>query len=187
MPEAGGAPAAEELNTSGGTMSVRRLVGLGLALAVGSACNNEPTGIQVSDLAGTWNVTKWEYRLDADPGTFVDVVTVGFGATLTIQSDGSYTGTLTIPGVGNVPIAGVITIEDNVLSLGFAAPVKIPPGCTTACTLNLDPADPAIFETVVLSGNQLTVTGTDFSWPALGLPGEPAGQPANLTISLVRS
>ena len=43
----------------------------------------------------------------------IDVIAAGGAWTFTIISDGSYTGTVTTPGVGTFPVSGTSTIVDN--------------------------------------------------------------------------
>jgi hypothetical protein len=102
-----------------------------------------PKEITIADLAGTWTATKMEYTNKANNSQKVDLVQLGVGMKLTINSSGRYTATLTISGLGELTTAGTITLQGG--------------------NLILDDDEEAENQTVAftLSGNTLTLTGDD--------------------------
>lgn len=98
------------------------------------ACDDDTTGTRIADLAGFWNATQFEYDdVTGDaPGFGLDAVAdVGGIVTLAIALDGSFTGSVEIPGVtvepqtgetAPVTIGGILSILDpDTLSIDFDA------------------------------------------------------------------
>jgi len=69
--------------------------------------------ITTADFIGTWTATKWTETNLVSPYQTFDVIAAGGVWTITIISDGSYTGSVTIPGSGTVLVSGTSTILDN--------------------------------------------------------------------------
>lgn len=168
---------------------------LGLGCSGDGDNGNGTTGLQVSDLAGTWTATKWEYVQVGNPSVTEDVILLTFGATINVNADGSYQGSLTVPGVGTIPFAGAVTITNSAsgstLELGFSTLIPVgAPGCETTtpdtCQILLDPASPFDFD-VTLSGNTLTLEGSNYSWDFLTDNPDGGSLTTNLTIVLLRS
>ena len=68
--------------------------------------------ITTADFVGTWTATQWTETNLVSYQT-VDVIAPGGAWTITIISDGSYTGAVTIPGSASVPVSGTSTIVGN--------------------------------------------------------------------------
>lgn len=148
----------------------------GLAIAgVAVACGDDPVGngnggggTTVADLAGAWTASQFEYTMVAPPNTALDLIALTGEATVTAAADGSYNGTLLLPGApGAAPFSGDITISGSSLTLGFDMLTVIGP-------ITLDPAEPFEFDSFTLSGNQLTLSASvaefDFTLGACGTP-----------------
>jgi hypothetical protein len=61
-------------------------------------------------LAGTWNGTKFEFTNKADPAQTFDLIAEGGTLTLTIASDGRYTGQMVMPGETD-NISGTLEVQ----------------------------------------------------------------------------
>lgn len=87
-----------------------------------TGCDEDATGVEVADLAGTWNATRFEYTDQATPAFSVDVIADLQGTvTLDVGEDGSFTGTIEIvlAETGQVPMAGTFSISGDTLSIDF--------------------------------------------------------------------
>lgn len=94
------------------------------------ACDDDPTGIQISDFAGSWTASVVQYTAHADASRQLDIVSVGGGLTLVVGSDGTYSGTFTHPQLGTIPITGSVTlVSDTEADIVFNWPeaVTTPP------------------------------------------------------------
>ncbi len=94
-----------------------------------------------ADFVGAWTAVTWTETDLASPQT-ADLIALGWGWTITIASDGSYTGTVVMPGPVNVPVSGTSTILSN-------TSMVVQQG---ASTFNI---------TYTLSGNTWTLMHTD--------------------------
>ncbi|MFW5952321.1 MAG: hypothetical protein ACOCVZ_09420 [Gemmatimonadota bacterium] len=99
-------------------MKLVRAVGVVvLATVAFTACDEDTTGVEVSDLSGFWNSTQFEYSdvTGEAPGFGVDGT-----VTLDVETDGSFTGTLTMPRVTVDPETGeTVTVDiGGTLSIG---------------------------------------------------------------------
>jgi hypothetical protein len=157
----------------------------GLALGCSEDNGTQPTGVTIADLVGTWNVTKWEYQDAANTALKENIVVFGFGASVTIASDGTYQGTLSVPdpasgNIATVPFNGTVSITNDQLTLSFANLLDLG-------VLVLDPADPQNFTlTLDPSGSALTLFGTGYQWDFIA--DDPTGDvTANLTINFART
>jgi hypothetical protein len=116
-------------------MFVRALSVALLATFALAACDEDPTGVEIADLAGFWTATEFSYddQTGDAPGFNIDVVsaTVGGTVTLDVSESGTFTGTVRIPGLTvdpgtgetiTMPIGGTISlISDETLSIDFNA------------------------------------------------------------------
>ena len=114
---------------------VRSLSVVLLATFALAACDEDSTGVEIADLAGLWTATEFSYNDQTGdyPGFGIDAVsaTVGGTVTLDVAEDGTFTGTLRIPGLTvnpatgetvTIPIGGSISlIDDETLSIDFDA------------------------------------------------------------------
>jgi hypothetical protein len=86
-----------------------------LLAAILASCSTHT--ITTADFVGTWTATKWTETNLVSPYQTVDVIAVGGVWAITIISDGSYTGSVTIPEPVGPPVtilvSGTSTILDN--------------------------------------------------------------------------
>ena len=138
-------------------------------------------GTSVADLAGNWTASQFEYTKVGSAGTSVDLVTLGGAAAVNLASDGSFTGTLRLPGsTTNIPFMGTIAINGSTLTLTVSDTVN-------AGLITLTPDDPIVFNSFTLSGNQLTLsstTGIDFDF-TLGMCGAPPCPEDDATLVII--
>jgi hypothetical protein len=117
--------------------------------------------ITTADFVGTWTAIKWTETNHASPYQTVDVLAEGGTWTITIISDGSYTGTVYTPGEGTFAVSGTSTIVDN-------SSMVVQQGSQT---MNI---------TYTLSGNTWTLTHSDGTYN-FGSGQQPATQ--NITAT----
>jgi hypothetical protein len=90
-----------------------------LVAALAAGCGSDtigPADLQLSDLVGTWNVTKIEYTSDANRGTKRDLIADnGATGTITVNANGTYTYTLTAPGPITQTTTGIFTVQNGVV------------------------------------------------------------------------
>ena len=155
-----------------------------MAAAV-AACDEEgdPTGIEVSALAGVYSVQTFEYEADDGSNSF-DLATVPatqggpWGILdMTVATDGSFEGEMKLPtpqGVQTFAVGGDIAItSDSTMRIDFDAQ-------TDALGL-LDDFEDGTF---TLNGNTLTLVLTNVTFDFTLSGGEPV--PADLTIIATR-
>ena len=103
-------------------------------LAVGCGDDEDPMGVTVADLEGTWTSTIWTYSLVEDADTQLPFASLLFEASLVVEASGAYAGVLQIPdgagGTVDVPINGSIELQGDTLLLKFATTFLIPPTCS---------------------------------------------------------
>lgn len=152
---------------------------------------DDATGVEIADLAGVWNATQFEYSEIGGAGFSIDAITQAQGTvTLDVQANGSFTGTVRIPGLTvnpadgstvTIPIGGTISlINDSNLAIDFNSATE---------ALGFFGDFDAAF---TLSGDTLTFINEDtqFDFPdalevqALGAARGPV--PVDLTVTLVR-
>lgn len=169
--------------------ALRKLVTLLAIAGIAVACgDDDPTGngnggTTLADLAGSYTASQFKYTMVDPPNTAVDLIALTGEATVTVNAGGSFTGTLTLPGTTTAaPFSGTVTLSGSTLTLTFATLVVIGP-------ITLDPADPFVFDTFTLSGNQLTLSASsaefDFTLGTCTTPPCPEF-PATLVIILNR-
>jgi VCBS repeat-containing protein len=90
-----------------------------LAAALAAGCGSDtigPADLQLSDLVGTWTITKIEYTSDANRGTKRDLISDnGATGTITVNANGTYTYTLTAPGPITQTTTGTFTVQNGVV------------------------------------------------------------------------
>lgn len=146
----------------------RTLTLAALTVVLLSGCD-DATGVQIADLAGFWNATLFQYDDDTGdhPGFGLDVVTEWNGAaTLDVAESGVFTGTLSIPGVTQVPsgapglveISGTLSVVDpDSIRFDFSSSTESLPGSPLA----------DFTAAFVLAGNVLSFTSDEvlFDFP----------------------
>jgi hypothetical protein len=90
-----------------------------LGLAAAAACGDS-TGVQLADLAGTWNITLLEFSEVGGSATVDLIADLSGTATIDIESDGAYTLTVTVQGVPETE-TGTITVVGNEITLAGAS------------------------------------------------------------------
>jgi hypothetical protein len=75
-----------------------------------SACG-DGTGVEESDFVGTWDATSLEYTNAADPNQTVDVIDLGATFVITMEADGTFSATITIPGEVPEPMTGTWSVN----------------------------------------------------------------------------
>ena len=96
---------------------------LGLVMLAMTACD-DATGVEVADLAGSWNATRFEYSDDANPTFSIDAISdAGGSVTLDVQESGAFSGMIDIPGLTPqaLPIGGTFSIDGDTLTVDFDA------------------------------------------------------------------
>ena len=89
-----------------------------------TGCDEGVTDVQVSDLAGTWNATQFEYTDNENPTFSIDAISdAGGSVSLTVQESGAFVGTINIPNLtpGELPIGGTLSIDGGNLVVDFDA------------------------------------------------------------------
>ena len=78
-----------------------------------------PDEVPLADFAGTWVQTKWEYTTMAGPDQSVDLIAMGYEVTLTIDVNGRFDGTVSVPGPppGVLTVGGDFTIDGDRISI----------------------------------------------------------------------
>ena len=130
----------------------------GIAVACG---DDDPTGngngnggTTLADLAGNYTATKFEYTMIDPPGTALDLIALTGQLTVNLAADGSFTASLLNPlAPPAVAFSGTIAISGTTLTLTVSDTV-------TAGTIELLPEEPFVFDTFVLSGDQLTLSAS---------------------------
>ena len=154
-----------------------------VALMVGSlgmaACSDDdedPTGPTISQFAGVWTASEVRYTSKSTPSRTLDITKVGGGLSMNISSTGTFTGTLTIPGIGAIPIKGDVELEgSNSADVNFdwSAP--------------FDPNNPPIDDftaTYTLNNNTLVFTNPDADFQ---FPGQAAAEASVALITMTRA
>lgn len=150
-----------------------------MAVAALTACgDDDPTGPShtIADFAGTWTVQSFTYVADDDPSTSTNLSPLNFGiTTLTIASDGSFSGNLRLPGspIDPIPIGGQVVLgSGNNVTIDFNAATEGLPGQPLS-----DEQGTYAFSN---NGNTLTLVLPDVTFDHT-LSGQ-AGVDSNLTI-----
>jgi len=90
---------------------------LPLVAVLAAGCGSDtigPSQLQLSDLVGTWTVTKIEYTSDANRNTKRDLIADnGATGTITVSANGTYTYTLTAPGPITQTTTGTFTVQNG--------------------------------------------------------------------------
>jgi hypothetical protein len=83
------------------------------------ACGDGPSTApspSITDLAGTWVITRWERTAVANPAKRQDLVAAGYAGTLTISSSGAFTFQVTLLGGAGGTETGMITVHGDTLT-----------------------------------------------------------------------
>jgi hypothetical protein len=150
-----------------------RLAALMAGVALFAACDDDLTGLVISDFQGTWNATAIQFTAHADASRTLNLVPLGGGLVLTLDANGNYSGTFTIPGEQPIPITGTVTlVSDTQADIVF----NWPPVVTEPPIANFR----AEFE---LRGNNLTFTRQS---ALFHFPGQPQPETSSLVIVMRR-
>jgi hypothetical protein len=148
-------------------------VALIATVALTSACDDDLTGLVISDFQGTWTATAIQFTAHADPSRTLNLVPLGGGLVLNLDANGNYTGTFSVPGEQPIPITGTVTlVSDTQADIVFNWPAAV----TEPPIANFR----ADFE---LRGNNLTFTRQSTTFP---FPGQPGPEPSSLVIVMRR-
>ncbi|HEX9691259.1 MAG TPA: hypothetical protein VGA22_04090 [Gemmatimonadales bacterium] len=164
-------------------MRLTRTLGLvAVTAGVTLSCSDiGPTEVTIADLAGTWSASKWEYKDDATGTVTFNAVSFGFSATITLQSGGSFSGSITVPPAPTASVAGTASIASGVFTITWAQDYNLG-------LLTLEQAVPLAFDfTLDPSGNLLTLFDEDSEWDFTPTNGEDNTEPASLTVQFTRS
>ena len=80
------------------------------ALAVACGDDDEPTGVTIGDLAGTWDASDLSLTWNANPAVVINLVDIGATVTLVINSNSTYSFTIAVPGQDDQVITGDFTL-----------------------------------------------------------------------------
>jgi hypothetical protein len=96
-----------------------RPLSMALGMAV-LACGDSPSAVQLSDLVGAWTITTLEFREQGGTARVDLIGDRGATATMTVESDGTFSLTVTEPGLPPATDTGTITLSANeiVLAIG---------------------------------------------------------------------
>jgi hypothetical protein len=107
------------------------MLGLATTLALAAACGSG-TGVEidpaVAPFVGTWDATEFTVTSQADPGTVVDVLSLG-EFHITVEPSGQYTASLAILGIP--PEIGQLSVSGNTLTLDPTTPATAPTATST--------------------------------------------------------
>ena len=138
------------------------------AVAAGCSDSTDPGDITIADLVGTWNATTATFT-PVGGGAGEEVVSQGFGLTITVASSGAYTLTTSFPSEADEVETGTMTVSNGRLTATPTDPLE----------------DLELIDIVSLSGDNLTLFFDDeeFDFTDDSIDNETA---ATLTIVLVR-
>ena len=81
-----------------------------------TACGDDSvTGLSLKDLAGQWTASSFTFTSVANPAHRVDLIgDMGGTMTLSILANGTFSGTINLPGVTpfSLPIGGTVTLDE---------------------------------------------------------------------------
>jgi hypothetical protein len=129
---------------------------LSMCITAVPGCNDDdatkPKVLTVGDLAGTWEVTKYEVTHDTIPQMSLDFIQLGATITITAQATGLFSGTavMVLPGdtePTTIPFAGNFAVDDETITATFTP--EIPPYFTSF-------SGPYEYD-----GNKITITDED--------------------------
>jgi hypothetical protein len=128
------------------------------------ACSGDDTTSSV-DLAGTWNVTRYELVSTTSSPTRVDLIALGATAQLVMRSDGTYQLTMTGTGAQDETGSGTWSASSDVVTITRV-------GMSGQMQFNYS-----------LSGSTLTLVGADTEWD---FNGDGVDEPAKLNMTVVK-
>lgn len=94
-----------------------RILILALALAILSCGGDSSTGPSPQTLAGVWRATYAQFTSQATPTLRVEVIAQGATITLTLNTAGTYSTSMTAPGSPTETTTGTWTSSSDVLTL----------------------------------------------------------------------
>lgn len=137
------------------------------ALSIALACGDSTgVGVEPDDLAGTWTATSFVFASVADPTTSADMLALGGGLTLSIESSGAITVTTTVPGGAQETETGTLSVDGSNI------------------TIDQGPGD-VVSGTITRDGDRITIqltSGVTFDFDDDG-----TDEPATVTAVLQRS
>lgn len=146
-----------------------------------AACDDDVSGPQIADFQGNWTASAITYTAHADANRQLNIVSVGGGLTLNLDSDGDYSGTLRLPtaaGPQDIPITGSVTlVSDTQADVEFNWPTA---------ELQANPPIEDFRATYTLQGDNLTFSRTDATFHFF-THGQAGPEDANLLIVMSRS
>lgn len=156
----------------------RNLLSVLLVVGIATACDDDdPTEVNpLAQFEGTWTTTSWVYTLNANTQVATpNLIQTGFGFVVSVDEDGGYTGTISVPtlGLNNAAIQGQITVSGDQLTIA-----------------DNDPAIGQLLNqtfTFTLVGNTMTLTNPDSGFDFGILQGMPDGVNEEATLELVLS
>ncbi len=98
-------------------MKQGRLLTLLPTIAALTAGCGDSTGVEVNDLAGTWEATAYVFTSVADPTQMVDIIAAGGSYSLTIAVDSSFTTRFLEPGETMETKTGSVTVLGSTLTI----------------------------------------------------------------------
>lgn len=108
------------------TSIIRSLSLIALFILIASCSSDDSggsltgTNISISDIQGSWTVTSFVFDRAAEgPVLRIDLIDEGITASMTIQSNGRFTITSTVPGGGQDSISGQMSFDEDLLLVEF--------------------------------------------------------------------
>lgn len=97
---------------------VRAVSVLAVSAFAFAACDNGSDDVVIADFEGSWDASQFEYEDDTGdaPGFGIDAISdAGGSVSLDVEADGSFTGTINIPGLTpqELPIGGTISLVSS--------------------------------------------------------------------------
>lgn len=144
-------------------MNARRCLTVVTSALVVIACSGATTSS--ADLAGTWNVSKYELVSASNSATKVELISAGASITVVLKSDGTYQIAMKTPGQPDENITGTWSASSDTLTTTQTG---------RSGNMQFDYA---------LSGTTLTLSGADTDWD---FNGDEVAEPAKLNITAAR-
>ncbi|MEM7380453.1 MAG: hypothetical protein AAF361_04555 [Bacteroidota bacterium] len=136
----------------------------------GPECSLQGTNLSVSDIAGNWDATTANFGLDVTgPVQEIDIVAEGGSVTLSIQSGGRFTLSITEPGEPSDNSSGSLCFDEDLLIVNF------------------DEDGPDEYEFFAIQFNSGTNTLTIEGPTTFDFDGDGQSEPARVFLVLTRS
>jgi hypothetical protein len=126
---------------------MRYFILVSVALAFG--CSNDSPSTPsdpMAALVGSWSIQSWDFRDASNPTRRVDRVAAGFGGTLTVETTGAFTVSLTFLGQAFEPQTGTLTIHGDTLGFHTADGDALIRFTTSRSTMTWDTLEPEVFD-----------------------------------------